>query len=178
MAAQIIIISEIFVKGTKILIEKQRNFKIICCYSCQAYGYIVKKILWAHSCSSSNATEVVAGVMPPRFRSRKLCVREYIRIISHQDVNGSKKKLLTAKTLENTFTQLSFLVSVSRNRAKNIRGAVHTQVTMQNVNLTLCFWPTHPPMKTSSVVLHIWKKYTCRYSIMSKDSFWNTPIHP
>ena len=41
-AAKEIITSEVFVKGIKILIEKQRNFQIIRCYSCQAYGHIAK----------------------------------------------------------------------------------------------------------------------------------------
>ena len=80
----------------------------------------LKKILGAHSNSSSNATEVVAGVMPLRFRTRELCVREYIKIISRHDNNEIKKMLLSAKSIRNTFTPMSYLVSVSRNTVKKI----------------------------------------------------------
>ena len=80
----------------------------------------MKKILGANSNSSSNATEVVAGVMPLRFRTRELCVREYIKIISRHDNNEIKKMLLSAKSIRNTFTPMSYLVSVSRNTVKKI----------------------------------------------------------
>ena len=59
------------------------------------------------------------------------------------------------------------------------RGAVYTQVTSQNVKLTFCLWPKHPPTLTSSVVLYTWKKYTRHYSIASKYSFSiRPPTHP
>ena len=38
------------------------------------------------------------------------------------------------------------------------RGAVHTQVTTPNVNLTLCFGPNHPSMITSSVVTNVYHR--------------------
>ena len=81
----------------------------------------LKKILGAHSCSASNAVEVVSGIMPLRYRTRELCTLEYFKIMSRQENDEIKSLLMNAKVIKNKFTPLSFLVNVSKNVEKKIK---------------------------------------------------------
>ena len=47
----------------------------------------LKKVLGAHSCSSSAATEVISGIMPLSYRTRELCIREYVKISSRPETD-------------------------------------------------------------------------------------------
>ena len=64
----------------------------------------LKKIVGAHKCSSSDATEVIAGVIPMRFRIRELCIREYTKLISKDESNKLKQDLIESAVIKRKYT--------------------------------------------------------------------------
>ena len=105
----------------------------------------LKKILGAHSCSASNAVEVVSGIMPLRYRTRELCTREYFKIMSREENDEIKSLLMSAKVIKNKFTPLSFLVNVSKNvekKIKDIECSLAPEIKVQPLDLIKQCAPT------------------------------------
>ena len=83
-------------------------------------GQCLKKVLGVHRSSSTNAVEVIAGIMPLRQRLRELCMREFTKIMSREETDYLRCSLENANNIGNAFTPLSYLRSVSRKLLTNM----------------------------------------------------------
>ena len=80
----------------------------------------LKKIIGAHKSSSSDATEVITGVIPIRLRFRELCIREYSKIMSKKESNSLRQDLIEAHPIRNKYTALAYLKGVSSTLNKTL----------------------------------------------------------
>ena len=95
-----------------------------------------KKIIGAHSCSASNATEVLCQVMPIEYRIRELSIREYSKIMGRPNDDYLKTLLTNARSIRNNFTPLSYLKSASKALCRRLDAIGASPETPDTVNPT------------------------------------------
>jgi len=101
----------------------------------------LKRIIGTKAHSSSSAVEVVAGVLPFRFRKRELCCREFVRI-KCKDEDHILVKLLNSSTRKGMrFCTMEHIRVMSKELERKVSGYnIERKIT------TLCLKKNVPPL--------------------------------
>ena len=91
----------------------------------------LKRIIGAKAHSSSSAVEVIAGVLPFRFRKRELCLREYLRIKCKNENHLLVELLNSSMRTGMRFCPFEYLKVMSKELERAISGyRVQKRITL------------------------------------------------
>ena len=79
-----------------------------------AQSQCLKRVIGAKTHSASSAVEVISGIIPIRYRKRKLCNREYIRILTTESCNELRRLMESSFRAGLRFCPMEYLKLMSR----------------------------------------------------------------